>query len=243
MEGIILVAGYGSRLRHYLKIPKYYINIHGYPLLYYPYYSLYKAGVSKIYLVFNEETLNIYRELEGIFNLVDVDVIVNPHPELDNGYTLLYALSKVDRYPIVVSVSDHIYPYHVVSGLIELADAVEGVDFYVVGDANPNFVDVSEATKIMVEEDRIVFIGKELMNYSYIDMGIFLFNTGFRKYVETVVEPITINSFLNRVISIGGYGKVYAVENIPWKDIDTYEDYILVTNHLYEEVFKVYFNL
>ena len=244
MEGIILAAGYGSRLRSHFNIPKYYIDIHGYPLLYYPYYSLSKAGVSKVYIVFNDETYRMFRDVEELFNLADVEVLVNPYPELDNGYTLVYALSQVDRYPIIVSVSDHIYPYHVASDLVNLAQDIWDVDFVVAGDSSPDYVDIMEATKIKVEEDRILSIGKGLPDYSYIDMGLFLFYPGFRRYVDpSVMKPFTINDFLNRVVSMGGLGRVYSAEGFPWKDVDTFEDYTLVTQQLFDRVFKPYFNL
>ncbi len=243
MEGIILAAGYGSRLRSHFNIPKYYVDIRGYPLLYYPYYSLSKAGISKVYIIFNDETYRMFKEVEDLFNMADVEALVNPYPELDNGYTLVYGLSQVDRYPIIVSVSDHIYPYHVASEFVKLATTVGEEDFIVAGDASPDYVDIDEATKIRVVDGWISSIGKGLQDYSYIDMGLFLFYPGFKEYVDPgLMEPYTINDFLNRVVSMGGRGRVYPVEGLPWKDVDTFDDYVLVTQHLYDRVFKPYFN-
>lgn len=244
MEGIILAAGYGSRLMSHLKIPKYYIDISGYPLLYYPYYSLSKAGVSKVYIIFNEETYRMFRDVEELFDQTRIQVLVNPYPELENGYSLVYALSYVDKYPIIVSVGDHIFPYTVASDLLSLARDIWDVDFIVAGDVSPDYVDISEATKIRIEDNRISKIGKDIRKYNYIDMGIFLFLPSFRKYVDlSLMEPFTINDFLNRVVSMGGKGWVYSVEGVPWKDVDTFEDYIMVTQQLFDRVFKPYFNL
>ena len=244
MEALILAAGYGSRLRRHLGIPKYFIDIHGYPLIYYPYYSLSKAGISKIHFIFNLETYSLFREVEDLFNLAEIEVLVNPYPELDNGYTLVYGLSQVGIYPIIVSVSDHIYPYTIISNLLSSINSFNDADFMVVGDSSPDYVDVDEATKILVASGKIKAIGKTLSRYTYIDMGIFLFNPSFRRYVDpSYMEPYTINDFLNRVLSLGGIGRVLPNKGLPWKDVDTLDDYNLVSKQLFKGIFRPYFKV
>ncbi len=242
--GLILASGYGSRLRKYFSIPKYFINIRDYPLIYYPYYSLLNSGIRRIGIIFNEETFKFFSQIKEYFTDVELSVLVNPRPELDNGYTLLYGLYMLNSYPVLVSVSDHIYPPHVITEMTSNLGYFDDADFIVAGDRKPLYVDVSEATKILVRDGFITYIGKDLQDFSYIDMGIFIFKESFKKYVDiSINQPITISQLLNKVISEGGRGQVYVFEGLPWKDVDTLEDYNLVSSEFFDKVFKPYFNL
>ena len=242
VSGLILASGYGVRLKKHINMPKYFVDVKGKPLIYYPITSLYRGGVRDIYIIVNNE---IYRRLELIRDILDmysINIIVNPYPELDNGYTLLYGLERICGDYVLVSVSDHIYPPIVVKNLLDRIRS--GGDFYIAGDPDPIYIDVIEATKIRVGRDnRVLKVGKDLSIYDYIDMGVFLFSRGIFRYLDVGRESMSISNLINKVISGGGEGYVVPFEGIEWKDVDTIDDLKFVRSRLFGEVLKKFFEV
>ncbi len=226
--GMVLASGYGSRLRGYVDIPKYFVDIFGRPLIEYVLYSMCRSGVDDLYVVVNELTRR-YLVSSGLIEKYGVDVIVNPRPELENGYTLLYSLSVVDDVSVLVSVADHIYPPSILRSLVD----VDG-DIVIAGDPDPLYIDIGEATKIRALGERVLEVGKGLDVFSHIDMGVFHID---RDKILSITRPLfdkfegfTISEVINWVVAGGGEVLVKSFSGFPWRDIDVPRDIEYVFN-------------
>ena len=241
VSGLILASGYGLRLKRYTNIPKYFVEIFGKPLIYYPISSLYSGGVRDIFMIVNND---IYKSIDLIRDLIEtykIEVIINPYPELDNGYTLLYALDRMCGDYVLVSVSDHIYPSSVVKEMLRYVKS--GGDFYIAGDPDPIYIDVIEATKIKTRNGKIERVGKDLKIYDYIDMGVFLFSRGIFRILDFRKERMTISDLVNRLIENGGEGYVVPIHNVEWKDVDTLDDLKFVRSRYFQNIIRKYFDV
>ena len=241
VKGLVLASGYGLRLRKYFNKPKYFIDIWGYPLIYYPLYCLKHAGIKDIYIIVNREVEKHIYKLNDILEEFNVSIILNPYPELDNGYTLLYGLDKIDDEWIIVSVSDHIYPPNIVMKIKENINNTG--DFYIAGDPDPIYVDEVEATKILTDDDnKVLKVGKELTTYKYVDMGIFLFSKRIFRYIDLDSKPkLTISQLINSIINSGSKGYVEVFKNVEWKDVDTLDDLKFVRSSYFKKLLGKYF--
>jgi len=233
--GVVLASGYGSRLAGLGGPPKYFLEVSGRPLMSYPLTALRMAGVEDLYVVVNRYTCGY---LWGYWDRMGrPGVVLNPRPELDNGYTLVVAVGRLGVSSMVVSVSDHIYPSYVASGV---AGCIGGYDFVIAGDSRPRYVDVGEATKIRVGRDGYVErVGKGLERYDYIDMGVFGFSEGAVRFImDMPPRRLTLSQLINILVDEGFRGGVCRFEGVPWKDVDTPEDYMALSSGAYDELLR-----
>ncbi len=235
--GLVLASGYGTRLRGYIDIPKYFIELFGRPLIEYPIYSLCRSGVEKTFIIVNEY-VKPYLESSGLVGRYNLDVIVNPHPEWGNGFTLLYALRSIGG-EVLVSVADHIYPPTLPSLL-----SISKGDIVVAGDSMPKYVDVDEATKIYVSGDgRLVRIGKDLESFSYVDMGVFKMRAdSVTRYASDLWgRESSLSEVVEYVANQGGKVYVKDFTGFPWRDVDVPSDVEFVASPLFKKIVSKYF--
>jgi len=222
-EAVVIAGGLGTRICSVMGcVCKQIIRIHGIELFMYPIISLYRAGVTRFYIVGNpvnyhllDNVLNKYSRLLGFEYFLDI----NPYVETYNGNTALIGLKNVKN-PVFLSVSDHIYPpklpYLMAS---ENTDA----DVVIAGDEKPVLVDVGEATKIAVNKySRVKRISKNLDNYDYIDAGLFIVNNpGKITRLFNIEKPVKLTEiFSHSELDV----RVHGFKGIIWKDIDFFED-------------------
>ncbi len=235
MMGIVLASGYGSRLAGLGGPPKYFLDIAGRPLISYPLRALRIAGADPLYVVVNRYTCGyLWRYWDGLGR---PGVVLNPRPELENGYTLVMALSRLWDGSALVSVSDHIYPSYVASRVVSCMD---GYDFVIAGDRSPRYVDVGEATMIRVDDEGCVeMVGKGLDRFDYIDMGVFAFSIDTIRFIKGIPpQRLGLSQLINMLVDEGFRGGVCSFEGVPWKDVDTPEDYLAIRSGDYNEVLR-----
>jgi len=228
IEGIILAAGYGTRLKEITKgKPKQLLNIHGLPLIMYPIMNLIKIGASKIYIVVNKENKDyIYNIVRNAEKLVDIELVINNQPERENGYSFIIGIEATETNDIILLMSDHI---HVVDILHKLIDQYLSKKPYIIvgGDSRPTYIDVTEATKVYAEANVVKDIGKNLKKWTHIDIGIFIVNKEnvieYLKELKNTVEKITISQI---VLELARTNKVFVgdIKGYPWSEIDTPRD-------------------
>lgn len=228
IEGVVLAAGYGTRLREITKgRPKQLINIHGLPLIMYPIMNLVKIGVDKIYIVVNKENRDYIHDIVGSAEkLVDIELVENDQPERENGYSFILGIEAAKTDSIILLMSDHI---HVIDILHRLIDLYLNKKPYIVvgGDSKPTYINVDEATKVYVENNIVRNIGKNLEKWTHIDIGVFIVNKGkiirYLRRLKDTVRKITISQI---VLGLTRTNKVVIgdIKGRPWTEIDTPED-------------------
>lgn len=221
-EAVVLSAGLGTRLREYLGTVKYLADVDGSPLISYPLRALKAVGVERVHLVvhpsFAERVVKVARSIVG-----EVDYVENPHPERENGYSLLLAEGLVKDEYFYVSMADHIYQPEI---LKVLAREVEGEAVAIMGgDREPRYIDIAEATKILAPRGLVLRVGKELENYTHIDVGVHVLSRRIYDVPSSIPVKLSLADLLNLAIARGFTVKVADVTGIPWTEIDTPRDY------------------
>jgi choline kinase len=105
-----------------------------------------------------------------------------------------------------------VYRYPLVAG-----EAVLGIDYKI--DA---CCDLDDATKVSLEGDRIVSIGKELPFYDALDTGVFRITEGVIRALEHVngVDGCSLSQGMAELAAVGKMRAV-DVEDATWVDVDT----------------------
>jgi choline kinase len=230
-KAVLLAGGFGSRICSVLGcVSKQVIRIRGLELIMYPIISLYDAGIDIFHVVGNPTNYHILDEiLKRYCSIIGFDYTIdfNPYPDSSNGNTALIGLKKF-REPVILSVTDHIYPSELPQMLIRANDNES--DILVAGDRNPVVVDVGEATKIIADEhDRIIRVSKDLDRYDYIDSGVFRVNKPAK--ITGLFDPSRPVGLSELISDKNIVARVHGFNGIVWKDIDVINDLLYVSSN------------
>ena len=172
---LILAAGNGSRLAACSgELPKPLVPLHGKPLLEHVMSGAREAGIEKFVIVvgYRGSTIREWYESRP-FACVDVAWVENPdYRKKNNGVSVLCAKDLIHE-PFLLLMADHIFEPATASALLRQPlgrnEVILGVDRKV-----ESVFDLDDATKVRLEGDRIVDIGKNLERYNALDTGMFL---------------------------------------------------------------------
>lgn len=227
-EAIIAAAGLGLRLTEYSGgKPKFAAKVHGRPLIAYPLAAITRAGIKRVTVVvpggWREHLLEA---LQFLLAPAEVSVIENHTPSRDNGYTLLLAEKHVSSERFLLSMCDHVYTSALVTKLI--ASAPPNTDIAIGADRDPKFIDINEATKILADERGAVkAIGKDLTDYNYIDVGVFVLSRrvfDVARDLELKRWSITMSDVVTEAVGQGYAVVVADVTEALWTEVDTPAD-------------------
>jgi len=220
-EAVVLAAGLGTRLA--LGQPKFAVSVRGVPLLYFSTLLAVQTGVQRLLIVVASSYLDVAKQLAAPLERlsVRVQVIPNPEPHRENGYSLLLAVPHITTAPILLFMADHLLPRSVASRLLRSSG-----DLVIAGDRSPRFVDVNEATRIQAVASRVRAIGKHLPSYTHIDMGAFLLGSRFLSFIRQFREAphLPLSKLVQAAVDAGLDVRVAELCGVPWTDIDTPTD-------------------
>lgn len=242
-EAVVLAAGLGTRLKPISKLPKFAFKLAGNPLIHYPVLSLKSIGVKNFtFVVARGYEKLLLDTVSSLLKSSNFHVIPNPAPELGNGYSLLLTEGYTESV-FYVSMCDHIYPRRTLEILSE--NYKPKLDVLIGGDSTPRYVDVKEATKIYCNKSgEVLKIDKNLKEYTYVDIGLFIMKTSIYKVKNYIREAgkIPLSSLLNTAIKVGLKIRVVDVKGNTWTDIDTPEDVKEVLGGAKSKVLEVFKN-
>lgn len=226
MKALIIAAGKGSRLKSLTKDePKPLIQLLGLSLIERVILTAKQADVDKFVIVTGFRGDKIKEKLgDGNRYGVEITYIENEEWQKGNGVSVLKAKELFNE-NFILSMSDHIFDTKILDGICEIKletdECVLGVDKRL-----PNYIDLDEATKVKVEDDKIVNIGKRIKEYNAIDCGIFLCTQSIFKAVEeSIKEGDETLSGGVRILAKAGKIKAFDIKDNFWIDIDTKSDY------------------
>lgn len=224
--GLILAAGYGSRLEGASAITEFkpLTPVAGKPLLFRTIDSLEKSGCSKIVIVLGHGHKEIEQAISNSYKgTVPLVFVFNERFHLSNGVSVLAAsefLSEV----FVMTMADHILG----DGLMEIAgnyipdsdSAALLVDYKI-----DTIFDMDDATKVLSENGKIKSIGKQITDFNCIDTGVFVCTKGLLKSLEIHLLNNGDTSISEGVQDLAKEGKMFTVDvgNGFWQDVDTPE--------------------
>jgi CDP-L-myo-inositol myo-inositolphosphotransferase len=212
VKAVILAAGMGSRMG---GVPKPLVKVGGIEIILRT-MKLLSPYVDEFIVVtgyFHDEIADFLKKTSFKYK-----TIKNEHPEWGNGFSLYLAKEYVnDRFIAVMG--DHVYSKDFID------EAVNGQGL--IGDAEPKFIDIEEATKVKTASGKVSTAGKDLEKYDCIDTGFFILETSIFEHIELMIEEVKNGSLkeikMSEVISRAKI-PVTLVSGKFWTDVDTRED-------------------
>jgi len=154
-----------------------------------------------------------------------VDILDNPDWHRGNGLSVLRALAHLDpEEPVLLSMADH-----VVSpvALAAVRDGPASTNLLLIDFRIGEVFDLDDATKVLLEGERIADIGKDLPRYDAVDCGVFRLDQRFRLAMERAATQGRegISDGVRELIPSEGFGTVALPAGSAWLDIDTPDAY------------------
>ena len=238
---LILVAGNGTRLAALSgELPKPLVRLHDRPLLEHVMRGAHEAGIDRFVIVLGYRGQMIQqwyetRPLEG----VHVTWVENPDYYKNNGVSVLRAKPVIHE-PFLLMMADHMFDPANAQALLRQPLGMEQVVLAV--DRNIDRVfDIDDATKVRLNGDRIVDIGKNLERYDALDTGMFHCDPILFHWLERSMKNGNCSlSDGMRLMAKNGTFKAFDIGEGYWQDVDTPEafEYALHSFPLHPELIQ-----
>jgi len=222
MKCLIIAAGQGRRLSA-KGDSKPLIPLLGLPLIERVILTANKAGLTDFYVVtgYNGEKLRCFLDRFSLRRNIKITHITNEEWEKENGISVLKAKNMLEE-NFILLMSDHIFDESILVKLKDRKIADDEVILVVDYNIKANeLVDVDDATKVIVKNNKIVDIGKNIKKYNAWDTGIFLCSPA----IFSAIEESSGNDDASltggvRVLAKKGKAKILDVKDGFWIDVD-----------------------
>ena len=222
MKCLIIAAGRGSRLssRGDSKplIPLLGLSLIGRVVL-----TAKKSSLTDFYVVtgYNGEKVRQYLDSFSQRTNINITHITNEEWEKGNGISVLKARKLLNE-NFILLMGDHIFEESILVRLknerIADGEVILAVDYNI---KTNNLVDGNDSTKVLVQDNRILDIGKNIKNYNAYDTGIFLCSPGiFSAIEESLHNGDSSLSGGIRVLASNGKVKTFDIKDDYWIDLD-----------------------
>lgn len=232
---VILASGESRRFIAEAGVHKLVYKVAGLPLICYPYTSLSLALHKMIVIVASKYNMEDLKTVLGQcpYSPPETLWVLNREPWRGNGYSAVLGVRAVGAGSILVSVGDHIYPPSLAVNLALSGPISVGCD------PRPSYIDVGEATKVLVRRGLVEDIGKGLRHYTHVDVGVYNLSV---MAVISVVLPERLELWeLARLLVRTRPIKAAVLEGYAWSDVDYVSDAeSLERGHSREVVRKVF---
>ncbi|RMG95110.1 MAG: nucleotidyltransferase [Deltaproteobacteria bacterium] len=224
--GVVLAAGFGSRLR--ADDPgrlKPLAEVAGRPLMLRTLSTLERAGCDRVVIVVGFEGERIAAAVRDAYEgPLPLTFVENARYDLANGVSVLTARDEVTSPEFVLTMADHVFSDRVA----DLAKATQPPDrgaALLVDRRIDKVFDLDDATKVRTEGGRIVEIGKHLSNYDAVDTGLFVATDGLFDALDAVYAARGDASLSEGIAALAREGRMRAVDigDGFWQDVDTPE--------------------
>jgi len=183
MKALIISAGRGSRLNNLTKdIPKALIPLLGLPLIERVILTTKEAGINEYVIVvgYLGEKIKVFLGNGDRFR-VKIDYIENEEWQKSNGVSVLKAKKLLNK-NFFLLMSDHIFDARILKGLVNYD--MKGTVVLAVDRREP----LTDDTKVLEKNGKIIDIGKDIQESNCIDTGIFLCSPKIFSYIEDAVK-------------------------------------------------------
>ncbi|MCD6327305.1 NTP transferase domain-containing protein [bacterium] len=222
MKCLIIAAGRGSRLSP-RGDSKPLIPLLGLPIIERAILTAKVAGLADFYIVTGHNGEKVRRFLDGLAQkrALRITHVINDDWERDNGLSVLKAKSELTG-DFVLLMADHIFDEQVLVKLrkktVGDGDVILAVDYRIKGNQN---VDIDDVTKVLVEDNSILNIGKNLKEYNAYDTGAFLCSTAIFAALEDSVSSgdSTLSGGIRAMVK-EGKAKALDIGEHYWIDVD-----------------------
>ncbi|MBL8627133.1 MAG: NTP transferase domain-containing protein [Myxococcales bacterium] len=156
-------------------------------------------------------------------NRGDLETVFNPAWSKSNGMSVYAVRDHVDV-PFALMMSDHVFEPSILADLLALEPAAGTVTLAIDRKIAEVF-DLDDATKVLVEGDKIVQIHKQLATYNAVDCGLFLCTPAVFPALGEVVARRGDTTLSEGLEIIGARGQFlpFDIGDRWWQDVDTPE--------------------
>ena len=234
MKCLIIAAGRGTRLSS-RGDSKPLIPLLGLSLIERVILTAKKSGLSDFYVVtgYNGEKVRQYLDRFSQSRNINITLITNEEWENGNGISVLKA-KKLLNENFILLMGDHIFDESILVKLKKERIADDEVMLAVDYNIEINrLVDVDDVTRVLVEDNRILDIGKNIKKYNAYDTGIFLCSPAIFSAIEESLD--NDDSSLSggiRVLAGKGKAKTFDIKGEFWIDVDDEKTYKLAEKKL-----------
>jgi len=237
-ECLILAAGNGSRIASLSgSAPKPLGPLFGAPLLEHILRSSQAAGIERFVIVVGYRADALRRWFaEGPLGDLSVTFVENPDYHKANGVSAL-AARKLLQNPFLLVMADHIFEPKTAKALLQQPlggdQVILGVDYNI-----DRIFDLVDATKVKVQGNDIVEIGKDLVQYDALDTGMFLCGPLLFERLESAKKDgnCSLSDGMRRLCRERNL-KAFDVGDAHWQDVDTPEAFAY-TESIFERDFQ-----
>jgi len=169
-QAVVLAAGAGYRLRALANgRPKCLVPVAGRPLIDRVLQSIAGAGIRQVLVVVGYGGEQIERHVgSGVAHGVNVRYVTNPDYERGNASSFARALRDVGGRPFLLTMADHIFETSLLRTFLAECDGQIAV---AVDRSRMDATREEEATKVALQDGRVVDIGKGLERWDGVDTG------------------------------------------------------------------------
>ncbi|MFQ5989795.1 MAG: NTP transferase domain-containing protein [Candidatus Methylomirabilales bacterium] len=227
MKCLILAAGRGSRLS-ITEHPKPLIPLLGLPLIERVILTAHNAGLIHFYVVTGHQGERVRHALERLSRTRKIRIthIINDEWDKENGLSV-YKAKDLLHEDFIILMADHIFDEAILRNVKDQVIAEDevllAVDYNVEGNS---LVDLDDVTKVLIEHDRILDIGKNIPRYNAYDTGIFLCSPAiFTAIEESAQGGDTSLSGAIKVMAQLQKVKAFDIKDDYWIDVDDYHTF------------------
>ena len=221
---LILAAGNGSRLAARSgELPKPLVQLHGKPLLEHVMRGAHEAGIERFVIVLGYRGHMIQQWYESHpMEGVQVTWVENPDYHKNNGVSVLARPARDSRALFVDDGRPH---FRSCQRAGPLASPAGKEQVFLAVDRNIDRVfDIDDATKVRLNGDRIIDIGKDLEHYDALDTGMFHCDPVLFHWLERAMKNGNCSlSDGMRLMAQNGTFKAFDIGEGYWQDVDTPE--------------------
>ena len=226
MKALIIAAGRGSRLKDFTdNEPKPLAQLLGLSLIERVILTAKEAGITEFVIVTGYLSEKIKTKLgNGKKYSVKINYIENKEWEKGNGISVLQGKDLINE-KFVLLMTDHIFETDTLKRLLKTK--LSDKECILVVDKTPKkHIDLNDATKVKIENNKIVDIGKEIKDYNGIDCGMFLCNQSLFDALKKSIKKRdgTLSGGIH-ILSKKGEMRYFDIKENFWIDIDTKEDF------------------
>ncbi len=221
-KAVIIAAGMGSRLNgHGRGRPKPLVRVAGVGLLKRAILTAKRAGITEFAIVIGYRGDEIRTAIANDPQIdVPIDWVENDEWTRGNGLSVLKARDFVDG-QFLLMMADHLFEPRVISRmrrlLLSASESALCVDTRL-----DRVQDLDDATKVILEGERILRIGKGLDRYDAVDTGIFLCTPALFDGIErSIAEGDESLSGGVRILASEGNMRAVEIDGLFWQDVDT----------------------
>lgn len=224
-DAVVLAAGNGDRFHNGTQHSKLLQPILGQPIILRTIETARDAGIAAVEVVLGFEAELVRAVIEQAAPRgVAIHFTRNAEWHLENGVSVLAARERLGDRRFALLMGDHLFEARVLAGLLQ-TPVVDHESLLAV-DSRPAAPAVAaEATKVRLSGDRIVAIGKDLVEYDALDTGLFVCSPDLFDALAASRDAgdTTLSGGIRR-LAARGWMRAADIGDAAWYDIDTLAD-------------------